>query len=93
VYQNRLGPSGGIYYPNFVPCFIVLYLNNLKCSAVNKIQRFSSKENPKVQKQTDNLKGSAVNKIQRFSSKQIHNPGHNLKGSAVKKIQRFSSNR
>jgi hypothetical protein len=54
---------------------------------------FSSKENPKVQKQTDNLKGSAVNKIQRFSSKQIHNPGHNLKGSAVKKIQRFSSNR
>ena len=48
-----------------------------------KIQRFSSKENPKVQKQTDNLKGSAVNKIQRFSSKQIHNPGHNLKGSAA----------
>ena len=57
--------------------------HNLKCSAVKKIQRFSSKENPKVQKQTDNFKGSAVNKIQRFSSKQIHNPEHNLKGSAV----------
>ena len=27
MYQNRLGPSGGIYYPNFVPCFVVLYLN------------------------------------------------------------------
>jgi hypothetical protein len=67
--------------------------HNLKCSAVKKIQRFSSKENLKVQKQTDNFKGSAVNKIQRFSSKQIHNPEHNLKGSAVKKIQRFSSNR
>ena len=23
----RLGPSDGIYYPNFVPCFVVLYLN------------------------------------------------------------------
>ena len=33
-------------------------------------QRFSSKENPKVQQQIDNLKGSAVEKIQRFSSKQ-----------------------
>ena len=29
MYQNRLGPSGGIYYPNFVPCFVVLYLNNI----------------------------------------------------------------
>ena len=29
MYQNRLGPSGGIYYPNFVPCFVVLYLNDL----------------------------------------------------------------
>ena len=28
MYQNRLGPSGGIYYPNFVPCFVVLYLND-----------------------------------------------------------------
>ena len=28
MYQNQLGPSGGIYYPNFVPCFVVLYLNN-----------------------------------------------------------------
>ena len=27
MYQNQLGPSGGIYYPNFVPCFVVLYLN------------------------------------------------------------------
>ena len=27
MYQNRLGPSGGIYYLNFVPCFVVLYLN------------------------------------------------------------------
>ena len=27
MYQNRLGPSGGIYYPSFVPCFVVLYLN------------------------------------------------------------------
>ena len=27
MYQNRLGPFGGIYYPNFVPCFVVLYLN------------------------------------------------------------------
>ena len=67
--------------------------HNLKNSAVKKIQRFSSEENPKVQKQTDNLKGSAINKFQRFSIKQIHNLGHNLKGSAVKKIQRFSSNR
>ena len=30
MYQNRLGPSGGIYYPNFVPCFVVLYLNTGK---------------------------------------------------------------
>ena len=30
MYQNRLGPSGGIYYPNFVPCFVVLYLNFLR---------------------------------------------------------------
>ena len=27
MYQNGLWPSGGIYYPNFVPCFVVLYLN------------------------------------------------------------------
>ena len=27
MYQNRLGPSGGIYYPNFVPCFVVVQLN------------------------------------------------------------------
>ena len=27
VDQNRLGPSGGIYYPNFVPCFVVVQLN------------------------------------------------------------------
>ena len=30
MYQNRLGPSGGIYSPSFVPCFVVLYLNSLK---------------------------------------------------------------
>ena len=29
MYQNRLKPSGGIYYLNFVPCFVVLYLNNM----------------------------------------------------------------
>ena len=29
MYQNRLGPSGGIYYPNFVPCFVVVQLNNV----------------------------------------------------------------
>ena len=29
MYQNRLGPSGGIYYSNFVPCFVILYLNKL----------------------------------------------------------------
>ena len=28
MYQNWLGPSSGIYYPNFVPCFVVLYLNS-----------------------------------------------------------------
>ena len=27
MYQNRWGPSGGIDYLNFVPCFVVLYLN------------------------------------------------------------------
>ena len=27
MYQNWLGPSGGIYYSSFVPCFVVLYLN------------------------------------------------------------------
>ena len=32
MYQNRLGPSGGIYSPNFVPCFVVLYLNYHKNS-------------------------------------------------------------
>ena len=30
MYQNQLGPSGGIYYPNFVPCFVVLYLNGFQ---------------------------------------------------------------
>jgi hypothetical protein len=29
MYQNQLGPSGGIYYPNFVPCFVVVQLNCL----------------------------------------------------------------
>ena len=28
MYQNRLGPSGGIYYPNFVPCFVYHQLNS-----------------------------------------------------------------
>ena len=28
MYQNRLGPSGGIYYPNFVPCFVYHQLND-----------------------------------------------------------------
>ena len=27
MYQNRLGPSDGIYYPNFVPCFVYHQLN------------------------------------------------------------------
>ena len=27
MYQNRLGPSGGIYHPNFVPCFVYHQLN------------------------------------------------------------------
>merc|ERR1711997_631251 len=27
MYQNRLGPSNGIYYPNFVPCFVYHQLN------------------------------------------------------------------
>ena len=36
MYQNRLGPSGGIYYPNFVPCFVVLYLNVLQIAYVPK---------------------------------------------------------
>ena len=27
MYQNRIGPSDGIYHPNFAPCFVVLYLN------------------------------------------------------------------
>ena len=34
MYQNRLGPSGGIYYPNFVPCFVVLYLNSKKMISI-----------------------------------------------------------
>ena len=25
--KKKLGPSGGIYYPNFVPCFVVVQLN------------------------------------------------------------------
>ena len=29
MYQNRLGPSGGIHFPTFVPCFVVLYLNGI----------------------------------------------------------------
>ena len=33
MYQNRLGPSGGIYYPNFVPCFVVVQLNGTKFNA------------------------------------------------------------
>ena len=33
MYRNRLGPSGGIYYPNFVPCFVVLYLNSRTTSS------------------------------------------------------------
>ena len=32
MYQNRLGPSGGIYYPNFVPCFVYHQLNCLLAS-------------------------------------------------------------
>ena len=31
MYQNWLGPSGGIYYPNFVPCFVYHYLNVSIC--------------------------------------------------------------
>ena len=27
MYQNWLRPSGGIYYPNFVPCFVYHQLN------------------------------------------------------------------
>ena len=30
MYQDQLGPSGGIYYPNFARCFVVLYLNSCK---------------------------------------------------------------
>ena len=28
MYQNLLGPSGGIYHPNFVPCFVYHQLNS-----------------------------------------------------------------
>ena len=33
MYQNRLGPSGGIYYPNFVPCFVYHQLNESRFSS------------------------------------------------------------
>ena len=42
MYQNRLGPSGGIYHPNFVPCFVVLYLNCSLCSPLSSIDTFLS---------------------------------------------------
>ena len=40
MYQNRLGPSGGIYYPNFVPCFVYHQLNTKRIPD----QRFSTKQ-------------------------------------------------
>ena len=33
IYQNRLGPSGGIYYLNFVPCFVYHQLNTNSAQA------------------------------------------------------------
>ena len=42
MYQNRLGPSGGIYHPNFVPCFVYHQLNFIKKSSLaNKWMSFS----------------------------------------------------
>jgi len=42
MYQNRLGPSGGIYYPNFVPCFVYHQLNDslMALKKVNKLANF-----------------------------------------------------
>ena len=41
MYQNRLGPSRGIYYPNFVPCFVVLYLNSFSgCAQLRVASNF-----------------------------------------------------
>ena len=39
MYQNRLGPSGGIYYPNFVPCFVVHQLNKYLLIRYQYIQK------------------------------------------------------
>ena len=44
MHQNGLGPSDGIYYPNFVPCFVVLYLNFRFRAEVKKAT--SRAENP-----------------------------------------------
>jgi hypothetical protein len=47
MYQNRLGPSGGIYYPNFVPCFVYHQLNESKSKGksgkIAKITKLDSK--------------------------------------------------
>ena len=37
MYQNRLGPSNGIYYPNFVPCFVYHQLNTLVASIAGAV--------------------------------------------------------
>ena len=51
MYQNRLGPSDGIYYPNFAPCFVVLYLNSPHMIGVESIS-----ESPGVANFVDNRK-------------------------------------
>ena len=38
MYQNRLGPSGGIYHPSFAPCFVVLYLNYVLTKTCSQLQ-------------------------------------------------------
>ena len=41
MYQNRLGPSGGIYYPNFVPCFVYHQLNTLPACLVTTESQYT----------------------------------------------------
>ena len=46
MYQNRLGPSGGIYYPNFVPCFVYHQLNERKKTITIEAEMLTAADPP-----------------------------------------------
>ena len=85
MYQNRLGPSGGIYYLNFAPCFVVLYLNGSTSQMKYNLGQTDDigLESPRSMSTASKVNKQITNKpiapfMSAFFRKTIYNPLHSV---------------